>query len=371
MKKQLRKPENWQDFESLCKILWGEIWNCPEIKKNGRNGQQQHGVDVYGIPEKETQYYGIQCKGKDDYTNSELTKLEIDLEIIKAKEFKPALKKFYFATTANKDAKIEEYVRLKNEVSIKSFGFEIHLFSWEDIVDLIDENKRTHDWFLNNIDFKSRHSVKISFNTGESHLIFSPVLIKNHITYKTKEYQKSGNSLFLPPLHRENYEDRIKLTESQPIRYYFNGMTTNKSACVFAIMIKNDGSLPLEHFKMLINFKGNLVVDTVDKRNEFLDPIKHRYNTHILDDSNNFIFEPLDHILVQTDSILTDKICLRPTIEESQDVLVEYEFIAKDFNTKGILTIRLENIVKETQTTQDLDLLHNKVDEIRLENCLE
>jgi hypothetical protein len=46
-KKQLRKPENWQDFESLCKKLWGEIWNCPEIKKNGRKGQPQHGVDIY------------------------------------------------------------------------------------------------------------------------------------------------------------------------------------------------------------------------------------------------------------------------------------------------------------------------------------
>ena len=23
---QLQKPDNWQDFESLCKKLWGEIW---------------------------------------------------------------------------------------------------------------------------------------------------------------------------------------------------------------------------------------------------------------------------------------------------------------------------------------------------------
>ena len=30
-KQQLRKPENWHDFENLCKKLWGEIWKCPEI----------------------------------------------------------------------------------------------------------------------------------------------------------------------------------------------------------------------------------------------------------------------------------------------------------------------------------------------------
>ena len=117
---QIQKPANWQDFESLCKKLWGEIWECSDsIKKNGRNGQAQHGVDVYGIPKGENNYYGIQCKGKDEYTHSQLTKDEIDVEIDKAKKFKPSLKKLIFATTANKDAEIEEYVRIKNLTNIK------------------------------------------------------------------------------------------------------------------------------------------------------------------------------------------------------------------------------------------------------------
>ena len=82
MKKQLRKPENWQDFEGLCKKLWGEIWKVPnKIKKNGRLGQPQSGVDVYAIPKDEQKYWGIQCKGKDEYTKAKLTKKEIDEEI--------------------------------------------------------------------------------------------------------------------------------------------------------------------------------------------------------------------------------------------------------------------------------------------------
>src|SRR5690606_33184750 len=111
---QLRKPEHWQDFESLCKKLWGEIWICPEIKKNGSQGLAQHGVDVYGIPDFDSEYYGIQCKGKDEYTHKQLTKVEIDDELKKALKCKPQLRKLYFATTANKDAKIEEYIREKN-----------------------------------------------------------------------------------------------------------------------------------------------------------------------------------------------------------------------------------------------------------------
>lgn len=76
MKKTMEKPVNWQDFESLCKKLWGEIWHCPSIKKNGRQGQSQNGVDIYGIPAGETDYFGIQCKGKDDYTKAQLTETE-------------------------------------------------------------------------------------------------------------------------------------------------------------------------------------------------------------------------------------------------------------------------------------------------------
>lgn len=79
MKKTIQKPENWPDFETLCKQLWGEIWGIPmKIKKNGRNGQPQAGVDVYGVPKGEANYWGIQCKGKGDYTNAKLTKKEID-----------------------------------------------------------------------------------------------------------------------------------------------------------------------------------------------------------------------------------------------------------------------------------------------------
>lgn len=81
---QLKKPSNWQDFEKLCTLLWGEIWSCEDsIKRHGRQGQNQHGVDVFSYVEKYGGYCGIQCKGKDDYTNAQLTEGEIDTEIEK------------------------------------------------------------------------------------------------------------------------------------------------------------------------------------------------------------------------------------------------------------------------------------------------
>ena len=79
--KELRKPHSWQDFEKLCKKLWGEVWCCPNIKQNGRQGQNQNGVDVFGVPSGEKAYFGNQCKLKDGYTDSKLTKKEIDARV--------------------------------------------------------------------------------------------------------------------------------------------------------------------------------------------------------------------------------------------------------------------------------------------------
>ena len=46
----LPPPTDWQKLERLCRDLWAEIWADPNTLANGRLGQSQNGVDVYGIP---------------------------------------------------------------------------------------------------------------------------------------------------------------------------------------------------------------------------------------------------------------------------------------------------------------------------------
>ena len=114
---QINKPTNWQDFEKLCKLLWGEIWNCEDsIKRHGRQGQNQQGVDVYAYVEKYGGYCGIQCKGKDDYTKSELTENEIDNEIKKALTFEPELKL---------GKRVIDKLAFPSSSFLKSFGFSL------------------------------------------------------------------------------------------------------------------------------------------------------------------------------------------------------------------------------------------------------
>jgi hypothetical protein len=369
MKQQLRKPELWQDFEELCQVLWGEIWSCSETKRNGRNGNAQYGVDVYGVPKGEKQYFGIQCKGKDDYTHAQLTEKEIEKEIEKAKTFKPALKKFYFATTANKDASIEEYVRIKDLESRDADLFEIHLFSWEDIVFLVDQNRRTHDWFVKKQNFKTLYAVKVLFGNGLDTMEFNPILVRNIVTYRLaqKETQQSFHPFHKPIEPSKIRKDQLeKLVDPQPIRYYLNGTTYNKSSCEFYLRIENIGDNVLEDYKLNFELEGEIIkADSTDKQIRFLDTIKRTYNVVVYDDSTSGVFKPTNRTLVQNDIAATDKICFRPS-ENEQTVLLHWELIARDFTTSGVLTINIHpRIIDKTTTESFEEPLDN---EIRIEN---
>lgn len=353
MKKQFAKPENWQDFESLCKILWGEIWVCPEIKKNGRSGQAQHGVDVYGVPQGESNYYGIQCKGKDDYSKSKLTAQEIDEEVNNAKNFKPSLKKLYFATTANKDSVIEEYIREKDLANRSQGSFEIHLFSWEDIVDLIDENKRTFDWYIKNINFKTSYNAQILFDNGESELKFSPTLIRNTVTYKFEKFTPPslpGQSL--GELPQDHFLKLEQTTEPQPVRYYmYNEKSVNKSSCVFALGIKNIGNTAIKNYKLYFEISGgDIQIDTVNKATSFADFNNYKYYTYLNEGALGGVFEPDETILVQKDSIISDDICFRPNNDDPMDLEVNWQLVSEDFDCDGSLSIKLTSEIIERET---------------------
>jgi len=105
---QIPPPATWQDFESLCCELWRRIWKDPNTQKNGRSGQEQHGVDVYGRPNEGSPWAGVQCNGKDNYADKKVTENELRTEVENAKSFRPALSQFILATTGPKDATVEQ-----------------------------------------------------------------------------------------------------------------------------------------------------------------------------------------------------------------------------------------------------------------------
>ena len=100
------KPNNWQDFETKICELFKCILDDPLMQKNGRNGQPQYGVDIYGYIDLENKsIIGIQCKKKSE---ERVTESELRSEIEKAKKFTPKIKEFLLTTTAPRDQKIQE-----------------------------------------------------------------------------------------------------------------------------------------------------------------------------------------------------------------------------------------------------------------------
>lgn len=141
---QIPPPKNWEEFEDICFDLWKSIWKDPNSHKNGRKGQPQAGVDIYGQPFSSNYYAGVQCKGKDDFLKGTLSEKELDEEIEKAKTFKPPLKSYIIATTQPRDVRLQEIARLRNE-NLKETGFfEFSIFFWEDIIGELDN----YDWIV-------------------------------------------------------------------------------------------------------------------------------------------------------------------------------------------------------------------------------
>jgi tetratricopeptide (TPR) repeat protein len=131
---QIPPPSNWQDFESLCADLWRAIWNDPDTQKNGRGGQEQNGVDVYGQPQNGDTYEGVQCKGKDGRYGQAVTAAELRAEVEKTKSFSPKITKFILATTAPNDQKIQGIAREITEKHRAEGLFDVVVLGWEEIL---------------------------------------------------------------------------------------------------------------------------------------------------------------------------------------------------------------------------------------------
>lgn len=142
---QIPPPSHWSDFESLCCDLWREIWEDPNIEKNGRRGQPQNGVDIYGRPHKGDLWGGIQCKCKSNDLNKNLTASEVEEEIQKAKSFTPRLSEFIIATTGPKDTKIEELARKITQEHLKEGLFSVNIWGWNDIKERLEDFPNVRD----------------------------------------------------------------------------------------------------------------------------------------------------------------------------------------------------------------------------------
>ena len=358
---QLKKPSNWQDFETLCKLLWGEIWDCSDsIKRHGRQGQNQHGVDVYAYVEKYNGYCGIQCKGKDDYTNAQLTEDEIDAEIEKAKTFEPALSLLVFATTANKDAKIEGYIRKKDVENRKLGLFKIDIASWEDIVDHLERYKETYNWYVNNCQFKDTTDVSVTFN-GEEKITIHPEYIMTTTHYEYKQFSQAEIDLRRQMRSLEWLKTPLITPFNQPQKI-------DKRWCKLHIHIENIGSTVIKTPKLILYFRPEYIEELDDRFyycnafgineaakaqiNASRDTKREVFQTH----PNVVEYRPKESVFVQKDD--RDFTISIITADDVSAFPLYWRFLCEDYQKEGFLTINVKpnienkimNIVVENES---------------------
>ncbi|MXW20209.1 MAG: hypothetical protein F4Z95_05340 [Gammaproteobacteria bacterium] len=136
--KQIAPPKDWVRFEDLCLALFKQVWNDPLAQKNGRRGQRQNGVDIFGSPaSKGDVYWGVQCKAPDTRYGGGPTLAELEAEVEKAENFSPKLDRWILATTAPRDATLQQFAR---EISVERREkdlFSVHVLGWDEILDLL------------------------------------------------------------------------------------------------------------------------------------------------------------------------------------------------------------------------------------------
>lgn len=141
---ELRKPKNWQDFETKVCVLFECILDDPGTQQNGRTGQPQAGVDVYG-QRSPGHYVGVQCKKKYE---KHVTEDELRSEVEKAKSFVPRISEFILITTAPRDQKIQECARvISEELRGGDHPFAVSVWGWDDVEDKVSLHHKAYKAF--------------------------------------------------------------------------------------------------------------------------------------------------------------------------------------------------------------------------------
>jgi len=125
-------------FEDLCLALWKRILNQPATQRNGRKGQRQCGVDIFGRRDQSASWVAIQCKVR---TGGKLSEKDIRDDVESAKAFNPRLSEMIFATTARKDVGIQEFARMLTDKNLADGYFSVSVCSWDDIRDEISQEE--------------------------------------------------------------------------------------------------------------------------------------------------------------------------------------------------------------------------------------
>ncbi|GHD21331.1 hypothetical protein ACFOEZ_19955 [Tianweitania populi] len=150
---EIPKPKNWQDFEAITLDALRLRWGSPNLSANGRPGQKQKGVDIFG-PDDIGRRIGAQCKRYAKPLKIEMVKAEVE----NSDAFEPALNAIYIATTRDRDTKLQMEVRMYSDKRVSEGKSAVGLLFWDDIVGSLGANPSTFKSHFPNFTLPEAHA---------------------------------------------------------------------------------------------------------------------------------------------------------------------------------------------------------------------
>lgn len=170
---QVFPPKAEDEFEDISLSAAKLRWQGSAFFRNGRRGQAQKGVDIFG--QVNNQMIGIQCKNTVGGV-SEKTVLE---EVRNAESFVPPLAALYIATTAKRDENLQEKIRILSADRAAEQKFPVHLLFWDDIV--FDLAKDKDEFFKHYPDSRiSRPAEPTSHHNGQQIFDIDDLAVERH-----------------------------------------------------------------------------------------------------------------------------------------------------------------------------------------------
>lgn len=114
------------------------------VQRNGRQGQPQAGVDVFGSNQAQVNgapgngaggFWGVPCKQKS--LGQKVSQSGFDAELAKAELFQPTLAHWILATTCDNDVHLQEHVRQVSAARQQQGLFPVSICSWDGICSLL------------------------------------------------------------------------------------------------------------------------------------------------------------------------------------------------------------------------------------------
>lgn len=153
-------PKSWEEFENIVLSTSKIRWKSLDFFGNGRRGQRQDGVDVFGTS-LEGKSIGVQCKN----TLGRVKASVVRTEVKNAESFAPPIQAMYIATTAPRDSSLQEEVRVLSEARVREGKFSIGVLFWDDICSDLSSDEveffKHYPQFIPRRDLPKEHDLKL------------------------------------------------------------------------------------------------------------------------------------------------------------------------------------------------------------------